>query len=1041
MGIPPNVTTNYFTKDSLRPGLDFFSGYCRLKTLGFNVLFRAQLFYYNQMSKISPISFSSCFSFGYGATTPEKMAEAIATSGFSSLPITDEASFAGLPAACKAAEKYGLSLLSGQRYSFVPKASMLLYPDNEKAYEWVNKLASFAATKEQKTGQSLSDFVEKFQPVGAGRCIINELSLCGLAETFKVCGWKVYFSIQPRKSLKELTELQMASTRHGFMPILSPDLLCAAPDDYLTVKLIRALSSGLLLEDVENFEPLTPTISSAYTQLINTFPGAAATNHEFAAQSSWQPQQNILKMPVYGPSSAETISILQNLAYSELKKRYQTVTATIQNRFNYEMEIIAKLGFADYFMVVHDITTKARELGHRVLGRGSAANSIISYALNFTQVDPIKYNLYFERFLNEARRSPPDIDLDFSWKIRDQIYQHLITRWGSDNIALISTHISLRGRSAIRETGKTLGYSNEDISFVNSLIKASSTSQFISNPTAFSRFKVNSERLQQLLPMIKLAAAVENIPTHYSIHAGGVVIAPGSIYRFTPVVPTSKVLPITQLEMHGIEQFGLVKIDLLSQRSLGVYSDMIVETTGKAQTPCPADPQLIEQDAKVMKALAAGETMGVFYIESPGMRGLLKKLHCRTYTGLIAASSIIRPGVAESGMMQEYIRRSHQPQSWKPVHPLLGELLLDTYGVMVYQEDVMKVAHHIAGFSLADADTLRRAMSGKERSSERMQGTRELFLQGAKRNGIAQPQALEIWRQISSFCGYAFCKAHSASYAVLSLELLWFKLHYPALFMAAVINNRGGFYATQAYISEARRLGLTILPPDINLSAENFTCEENSLLTGLSFVRCLKTETIKIIMKQRQKNTFSSLEDFMERTRPDDREFVNLVNSGALKTFGNPVVCLWQHKLLKQKTLFEEPVSYLTDLKAPTPAKGDIIKKELEAMGFAVSGHPLAAYTQPTGIVSAAQISQRLNHRVKIFGLLIAAKSVTTSTGAAMKFLTIEDQSGLVEVIFFPEAWRQCNLILDQTVVLEVTGTVKEDHGQIVVHGDAVKKT
>ena len=497
--------------------------------------------------------------------------------------------------------------------------------------------------------------------------------------------------------------------------------------------------------------------------------------------------------------------------------------------------------------------------------------------------------------------------------------------------------------------------------------------------------------------------------------------------------------------MHGIEKFGLVKLDLLSQRSLGVYSDLVNIAEPEVApdtkiTPPPADPEEITHDPAVARAMADGLTMGVFYIESPGMRGLLKKLGCRTYTGLVAASSIIRPGVAESGMMQEYIRRQHNPGGWKPLHPIMGELLAETFGVMVYQEDVMKVAHHIAGFSLAEADVLRRAMSGKERSQEQMTRARERFISGAAERCIPAPTAAEIWRQIDSFCGYAFCKAHSAAYAVLSLELLWLKVHAPGPFMAAVINNRGGFYGLQAYISEARRMGLQILPPDINQSHAEFICRSNRLLTGLAFISCLQKTTIDRILTERARVAFASVPDFITRVRPAADELEALIDSGALAGFAQRAALRWQTKLTQPGSLFCEPSPTLPPMATAPETRPAIITAEIRATGFSATGHPLEIINAPTGCCPAQSLQQMQGRRVKVFGLLIAAKSVTTSREERMKFLTIEDQTGLIEIVMFPAAWNKCRQILDGTAVIEVTGVVHSDQGAITLHGETLKR-
>ncbi|MDD3146274.1 MAG: DNA polymerase III subunit alpha [Candidatus Riflebacteria bacterium] len=1001
------------------------------------------------MPEISPISFSSSFSFGYGAVSPAHMAETLKNAGISILPLTDEMTFAGLHEALKAARTNDLHLLAGIRCSLSPAANLLFYPDDRSGFSSLNRSVSLFHRLKIEKCSVLPEISRWLRLNGRGRIIISGPVALDATEQLLSTGWQCFLAIQPGFSLQAQSQIIDFAGRLSISPIIAPDLLLAGKADVNLIRLVRSIRTGSLLSDIPLLVAQSPGDLSRCLELAKRFPNAARANLQFARQPTWIPEEGPLHMPEFFPTRAESCTMLRSLALSGLKRRYNSITPEIQSRFENELQVIANLGFADYFLVVNDITSKARELGHRVLGRGSAANSLISYVLDFTQVDPIKHQLYFERFLNSARKSPPDIDLDFSWRIRDQIYEHLLQRWGEEKVAMISTHISLRGRAALRETGKALGIKKADLDAATSLVGHSSLAEFLSDPARQSRYNLPAERLETLKPLFGLASQIEGLPVHFSIHAGGIVIAPGSIYDFTPTMPSSKVLPITQLEMHGIEKFGLVKLDLLSQRSLGVYSDLVKHREispatindsdeNKPYQP-PSDPEVIEKDPLVANALAKGLTMGVFYIESPGMRGLLEKLACNNYKGLIAASSIIRPGVAESGMMQEYIRRHHHPDGWKPLHPAMGSLLADTHGVMVYQEDVMKVAHHIAGFTLAEADMLRRAMSGKERDPNRMQETRTRFIEGAAAHGTDIKTAGEIWRQISSFCGYAFCKAHSASYAVLSLELLWLKLHFPGQFMAAVINNGGGFYGTQAYISESLRLGLQIRPPDINQSSMEFTCSDNTLLTGLKFITGLQLKTIDKILSQRLVRKFSSVADFAGRIQPAADELDALINSGAMSCFGSQASIRWHIKLSPGNSLFCEENPSLPPLAAQADTRERLILSEMRSLGFSVSGHPLEIFRRPEGVCNAEKLRQMAERRVKVFGLLIAAKSVTTSRGERMKFLTLEDQTGLIEVVMFPAAWNRNQLPFSHSSVLEITGRVKLDQGAITVHGETIK--
>lgn len=988
----------------------------------------------NAIDNPAPLAFVSCFSFGKGCIEPLKMAKHLKSAGFSHLPITDQLSTAGLFNSLKAAETFQMQPLYGQKFVLKNK-SILVYPDDKNAFCWLNHLISELRGKfsqdllNSMEEKDLSDTIIRIPPKGSARVIFSGIFSEHLPEIFLDSGWEIFFAVGQTRKIDQVAAINSAIDYYQAKAIYAPEIFITSSADQQTLRLLTAIYNGNLYESTSIATPDFPIIKN----LENS--SALANNREFLNQPTFVPERGKLKMPSLGQSAEISRQMLREKCQAGLARKYPNINPAITQRVDFELATINELGFTDYFLVVDEITRKAKELGVRVLGRGSAANSIISYILDFTQVDPLKHNLYFERFLNPHRKSPPDIDLDFSWKIRDQIYQFLKERWGVSRVAMISTHIRLSGRSAMRETGKALGVNNEELNYLSSLLGHSSIEEFIKNPDKLARYRPDRARIEQHLGWLKMAAGVEGLPTHFSIHAGGVVIAPDSLYNYSILEPSSKVLPITHVEMHGCEEAGLVKFDLLSQRALGVYAD-VVKTI---ESSIPDSSELIEQDQQIMQCLARGDTLGVFYIESPGMRGLLGKLQCQSFSELIAASSIIRPGVAESGMMQEYIRRHLNPNSWKPVHPLLGQILQETYGIMVYQEDVMKVAHHLAGFSLGEADILRRAMSGKERSPQQMQQAKERFLKGAAGNGIDKAIACEVWRQISSFCGYAFCKAHSAAYAVLSLELLWSKVHFPAVFFAAVINNRGGFYGPQAYISAAKRSGIKILPPEVNKSLDDFSIiAKNTLRTGLSFIANLAAATRRKIIETRDGKPFSSLIDFIDRVAPSEDEFENLVKSGSLKSFGEKTWCRWQFKTAKKAGLFSEE---LAALPAPLQNHGtvqSIIKDELKSLGFALSGHPTELF--PAGKILSNQLPALENRQVEVTGLLIATKSVTTSRNEKMKFITIEDRNGLIEVVIFPAVWKKISASLDKAMILTVGGTVKNDSGQLVINAKWLKQ-
>jgi DNA-directed DNA polymerase III PolC len=526
-----------------------------------------------------------------------------------------------------------------------------------------------------------------------------------------------------------------------------------------------------------------------------------------------------------------------------------------------------------------------------------------------------------------------------------------------------------------------------------------------------------------------------------------------------PLERARKGLVVTQYDMVPIENLGLAKIDLLSQRSLSVLADTIERLERSGQTvPDLEDWQHIHRDTETRRLIREGRTMGCFYIESPAMRSLLRKLRVDDFEMLTAASSVIRPGVAESGMMQQFIECHNRRREPIYLHPKMRKLLGDTYGVMIYQEDVIKVAHEIAGMSLGEGDLLRRAMSGKMRSRDAMQRLRNRFIDGAREREVPPETAEEIWRQIESFAGYAFCKAHSASYALLSFRVAYLKAHHPAEFLAAVITNRGGFYHHTTYIEEARRMRIPFLPPDITRSDADFTGNGMEIRTGLMQVRGVSAGTLRAIETARKTGgPFLSLRDFRERTGSNVSETERLIRAGAFASLGmtRPEV-LWRLYLMARKersiggaegeTLFAIPSG--DEGAVPVPELPEYpperqLSLEVEAIGYNVSRHPLEAFRHLYGrmkLVKAEALSEMAGKRVRLLGWLIASKKIDTRTGEFMQFLSLEDLTDTFEVVLFPAGYQRYGAVLRDRGPYLITGRVLEESGCYTINAERVER-
>ncbi|MBN2382032.1 DNA polymerase III subunit alpha [bacterium] len=766
------------------------------------------------------------------------------------------------------------------------------------------------------------------------------------------------------------------------------------------------------------------------------------------------------------PSGETAFSYLWKLCFRGAVERYQPLTHEVLDRLKRELEVIDRLGFAEYFLIVWDIARYAREQGVPSVGRGSAANSIVSYVLQITHVDPIELDLFFERFLNPERQSCPDIDLDFCWRRRGQVLDYVYSRYGRDKVAMISTHSTLRARAAVREIARTMGVPESEIkSFTEYLphFGSHSISHYQKVLPELKRLPVDREPLASILT---IADRLDGFPRHLSIHCGGIVVCPFPLTDIVPLQRSANGFVVTQYDMYPIEELGLLKIDLLGQRGLSVIANTSLAVQQATGTRPDLSAALVQHDPRTVAAIRTGQTMGCFYIESPGMRGLLRKLRVETFEELTAASSVIRPGVAESGMMRQYIDRANGREPVQYLHQDMERLLGRTYGVMIYQEDVIKVAHVIAGLSLGEADLLRRAMSGKGRSREAMKKLELDFLERSRERGIAAETAAEIWRQIASFAGYAFCKAHSASFAQVSFQSCYLKVHYPAEFMAAVLSNQGGFYHTSAYIEEARRMGLKILLPDINRSNREYTGCDGSVRVGFMQVRQLNESTMQTIVRERRRGLFVSLEDFCRRVPAELEEVRNLIKSGSFDCFELPrTELLWRLEVIEARrkqqsistrtaaasastseiSLFEsypETEPPLIVPRMPALSLNEKLKMERQALDLLASVHPLEVFAHKLvglHLVAACQLGDFVGQKITLLGWLVTTRRVKTKNNEYMRFVTMEDTSGLYELVLFPRAYQRNGHLLTSRGPYLVRGLVDEDNGHCVVNGTHIQ--
>jgi DNA-directed DNA polymerase III PolC len=687
--------------------------------------------------------------------------------------------------------------------------------------------------------------------------------------------------------------------------------------------------------------------------------------------------------------------LLQKLALNGCKQRYGEHRIDALERVKKELKVIRQQDFCPYFLITWDIVRYAHSMGYHHVGRGSGANSIVAFCLHITDVDPLELDLYFERFINPYRTSPPDFDIDFSWDERDDVTDYIFKRYGTEYTALLATYNTFKGKSTLRELGKIFGLPKHEID------------RIVNYPQA-------THEHHELAPTLyHYGKRLEGLPNYLSIHAGGILISERPLRYATALQQMPKGFPITQFDMYHAEDWGFHKYDVLSQRGLGHLRqavELVKENQGKSVDIHRIDA--LKQDKKVKELLRAGQCIGCFYIESPAMRGLLSKLQCDNYVHLVAASSIIRPGVAKSGMMREYIQRFHQPDSFEYLHPVFEEHLGETFGVMVYQEDVMKIVHHFAGLDLDESDVLRRIMTGKKYQGDTFEKLRKKYLDNCRQRGYPEELIQEVWRQVESFSGYSFCKAHSASFAVESFQSLYLKAYHPLEFMVAVINNFGGFYQTEYYFHEARQLGGTIHAPCVNHSRYLTSIQGNDIYMGFVHLHQLERKVAHRIVYQRsQGGPFRSLEDFVQRVDIHSDQLDILIRIGAFRFTGqNKYELMWEkNAVFNPKTRHESSGLLFQDTaeryQLPNLVEGpyDQAFDEIELLGFPLcSPFDLLAESPKDGIL-ARQLPGYHHRIVRMYGYFVCRKNVRTVNQKLMHFGTWLDSSGAYfDTVHFP---------------------------------------
>jgi error-prone DNA polymerase len=810
----------------------------------------------------------SYYSLMRGTAGPDALCRAVRDRGMDAVALTDTNGLYGLVFFLQAAEEAGVRPIVGAEVATFDERAVLLVQSAEGYANLCRILTRRHCDDNFVLSRALPESVGGLAVLSDSLPVL--IALRGRPDVYaELCGGRSW------RLVLEFARAERLS------PVAANNVHFLDPEEYQFHTLLRAIDLNTKFSRLPESELAPP---SAWLQppdnMASLFPNVpeAIENAEALAKSCRFQPDFTLALPegFDGMDGEATLAALREKCLAGIRRRYSAVAPKVLKRLEYELDIIGRKGFASIFLIVEDIVRQAP----RTCGRGSAAASLVSYALGITHVDPIRHNLFFERFLNPGRRDPPDIDVDFPWDERDDVLDYVFQKYGPERSAMVANHAGFQLRAAVREVSKVYGLPDLEIKRVTDRLShlwfwgANSIEDVIATHPLFKGLTLDPPWPE----ILKWASQLQGIPRHLSVHCGGVVIAPDGLARHVPVQIAPKGVRIVQWEKDQTEDAGLVKIDLLGNRSLAVIRDALAAVRGNTGRVIAYDLFSPLDDPKTRDIIARGDTVGVFYIESPAMRQLQKKTRKGDYEHLVIHSSIIRPAANE--YIHEYIRRL-RGEPYGSLHPILDRVLRETYGIMVYQEDVTKVAMEMAGFSAEEGDGLRKTLS-KKRNAKRLAAFREQFTLGGWTKGIPADVLSKVWDMILSFSGYSFCKPHSASYALVSFQSAFLRVHYPAEFMAAVISNGGGYYSTFAYLSEAWRMDLRILPPDINMSEKKYTGKGRDIRVGLMQLVGLKGKALEVVLDERARGgLFHSLEDFLRRVRIDPSDARILIKAGC----------------------------------------------------------------------------------------------------------------------------------------------------------------
>ncbi len=1034
-----------------------------------------------------------------GACRMDRLFERVAALGQNAVAITDHGVMYGVVDFYKKAKAAGIKPILGCEVYVAPKSRLekrkigeynyhhlILLCQNQTGYENLIKMVSRGFTEGFYTRPRIDkELLEQHREglIALSACLAGEIPSALLhgnyekakqtAEYFADLFGKenFYLELQNHGVKEQMTVnrgLKQIAAETGIGLVCTNDVHYLTKPDAQMQNVLMAIGTGKKLGDTDlmSFETEEFYLKSTeeMTHLFADTPEALYNTVKIAQRCNVEFEFHKLKLPVFDTGTQNHAEYLAKMSYQGLRKYYgEHPDPAVIDRLEYELETIEKMGFVDYFLIVQDYVRFAKSKGIPVgPGRGSGAGSLVAYCIGITGIDPLRYGLLFERFLNPERVSMPDFDVDFCYVRRGEVIDYVIEKYGIDHVAQIVTFGTMAARAAVRDVGRVMGISYAACDRVAKLIPnelgVTIERAMVSSPDLRSLYESDTDTKN----LIDMAKKVEGMPRHASIHAAGVVIADRPVSDYVPLALNDEAV-VTQFTMTELEELGLLKMDFLGLRNLTVIAD--AEKMIQKIDPLFSVDAIPENDKETICMMADGFTEGVFQFESEGMKHVLRSFGPENLEDLTAILSLYRPGPRKS--IPTYIYNRHNPEKIVYKTPLLRPILEITYGCIVYQEQVMQIFRELAGYSFGRADIVRRAMSKKKH--EVMKKEREAFLfgekaadgtilcEGAIARGVDRAVAEEIYDDVALFSSYAFNKSHAAAYTVVAYQTAYLKCHYPKEYMAALLSSvlaSGGKVAQ--YSNECARIGIEILPPDINESDLYFTVSGQAIRFGLLAIKNLGEGFIRRLMEERKKHTFTSLYDFCRRMHGRDfnrRALEGLIKSGAMDSFGvnrrqmlqamDAVLDAAEQEVAQsaggQRSLFDDfdASESDNDFSHLIPAVGEMPLRELlalekEATGLYLSGHPLKEYEELAASIRAAKVPQILEHeigdgeKVSLVVLLDEIKTKTTKKGDLMAFLTVEDPFDSIGVTVFPKVFSQSRPLLSVGNIVVITGRVTE---------------